>query len=109
MTERSLEDSSAADVERIRRYRAWRARGAPLVGLQIVHPPRTFWEVLSGKARPTGIGLAPGWSARVASDFIQSAQVARIREEALATVEEPPRPEAVDRPETARRRNGLGR
>ena len=62
--------------DRIVTYRAWRARHAvPEVAVATPAPRRSLWAILSGKkpGKTSGqnLGLAPGWAARMARDFLE--------------------------------------
>ncbi len=62
--------------DRIVTYRAWRARHAvPEAAVAMPAPRRSLWAILSGKTpgKTSGqnLGLAPGWAARMARDFLE--------------------------------------
>jgi len=62
--------------DRIVTYRAWRARHAvPEAAVAVPAPRRSLWAILSGKkpGKMSGrnLGLAPGWAARMARDFLE--------------------------------------
>jgi hypothetical protein len=50
-------------------YRHWRSGQPDILALPVIHPSRSFWEILAGKARPQGLGLGAGWAKAFAEDF----------------------------------------
>ena len=69
--EDSYFDPDAADSHHRDPYRSWKTRQPAIMALPVVHPKRSAWLILSGKAKPQGLGLSPGW-ARACATVVRS-------------------------------------